>query len=80
MTALMQRFLQDEAGATVIRFATNEVSNRPALNSSSARTRRWNGIVVDTPSISVSASERRIRAAASSRVSPQVMILAMSES
>ncbi len=51
----------------------NEVSKRPALKSSSSRIHLKNGIVVRMPRTSYSASARRIRCKAWSRVSPHVI-------
>src|SRR5262249_34541680 len=60
--------------------STNEVLTLPAAKSGSFRIRRWRGIVVLIPSMTVISSVRRMRAMASWRSRPWTMILAIIES
>ena len=62
------------------RSGASALVKRPSMNAGCASTRCRNGIVVLTPSTTVSPSARRIRASASARSSPRTMIFAISES
>src|SRR5881296_2264411 len=56
------------------RRATSAVVKRPSMNLGSLSVLRWKGMVVFTPSITVSWSARRMRSMASVRLRPRTMI------